>query len=352
MKPGCPYAGLPRSAYWRTAVGAADRGALVPQVGGAELFGPRTRIASAGSCFAQNMARELKAAGFAYFETESGPAWFDEQSRATMGYGLYSARFGNVYTAAQLRQLLERCLGESDFAEPAWQEGGRFHDPFRPTVQPGGFASLDALEEDRARHLAAVRTLFEQLEVFVFTLGLTEGWRSRTTGAVFPICPGCEVGTFDASLHEFVNFPVSAVVADLDAFLARFRALNPAAQVVLTVSPVPLAATYAGRHVLEATTYSKSVLRVAAEEARLRHDNVHYFASYEIVTGLGRPDYFEADRRGVAPEAVAHVMDAFFSLYANEEGRRLASERRVSPSAAPLVCDEDALAEAQAVRVS
>ena len=43
--------------------------------------------------------------------------------------------------------------------------------------------------------------------------------------------------------------------------------MNPKARLVLTVSPVPLAATASGSHVLPATIYSKSVLRAAAQES-------------------------------------------------------------------------------------
>src|SRR3546814_18373073 len=50
----------------------------------------------------------------------------------------------------------------------------------------------------------------------------------------------------------------------MEQFLKRLKAINPRVKVVLTVSPVPLIATYEPAHVLCATTYSKSVLRVAA----------------------------------------------------------------------------------------
>ena len=90
--------------------------------------------------------------------------------------------------------------------------------------------------------------------------------------------------------------------------------INPGVRVILTVSPVPLVATAEPNHVLAATTYSKSVLRVAAEAAARRHSEVRYFPSYEIVTGPQAPkDFFEADRRSVSSAAVAAVMDAFLS---------------------------------------
>ena len=169
------------------------------------------------------------------------------------------------------------------------------------------------MRADRKQHLAAVRRMFEELEVFIFTLGLTECWRSREDGAVFPLCPGVEGGTFDPARHEFYNQTVSDVVDDLSAFSEALSTINPRVKVVLTVSPVPLIATAEpDAHVLSATTYSKSVLRVAAETVRQRFENVEYFPSYEIITGaFNRGAYYAADLRNVVQEGVSHVMRLF-----------------------------------------
>ena len=50
--------------------------------------------------------------------------------------------------------------------------------------------SVEELTEDRSRHLAAVRQMFETLDVFVFTLGLTESWEHVPDGAALPLAPG------------------------------------------------------------------------------------------------------------------------------------------------------------------
>ena len=82
---------------------------------------------------------------------------------------------------------------------------------------------------------------------------------------------------------------------------------------MLTVSPVPLMATAEPEaHVLSATTYSKSVLRVAAEVLRKQFDHVHSFPSYEIITGnFNRGRYYAEDLRSVTEEGVSHVMRLF-----------------------------------------
>src|SRR5206468_1674765 len=112
-------------------------------------------------------------------------------------------------------------------------------------------------------------------------------------------------GEMDFDTYQFINFSVHDVIADLNRFLDQLRDVNPEAKVILTVSPVPLVATYEDRHVLQATTYSKAVLRVSAETIRTENQNVDYFPSYEIITGqFNRGRYFEDDLRSVKPEGV------------------------------------------------
>ena len=335
--PRHPYADLPDTAYWRRAVGAAAPGALDPVVAAPFQIGARTKVAAAGSCFAQHIGRYLKAAGCAALVTEAAHPVMTEAAARALNYGIYTARTGNIYTARQLLQLIERAYGRFSPREDIWDEGGGvFLDPFRPTIQPGGFASRREYDIDRARHFAAVREAFETLDVFVFTLGLTEAWRARADGAVFPVCPGVSGGRFSAEAHEFVNFGVAEVVDDLAAFLRALRAVNPAAKVILTVSPVPLAATAEPQHVLTSTVYSKSVLRVAAEMTVKAHENVAYFPSYEIVTSGFAGDYFAADRRSVTEAGVAHVMRVFADHYLKGSAAGGAFAEIVRKAAAPV----------------
>jgi hypothetical protein len=48
--------------------------------------------------------------------------------------------------------------------------------------------------------------MFEKLDVFTFTLGLTEAWRNRNDGAVFPLPPGVSGGEMNDQRYEFINF--------------------------------------------------------------------------------------------------------------------------------------------------
>lgn len=332
-----PYRHLPDKAFWKRSVGTVERESVDP-VG---RFGVRiardTKVATAGSCFAQHIARHLRQSGYHYYIAEPGHPLLPHTVRQRAGYGLFSARYGNIYTARQLVQTFDRAFARFAPAEPAWlDKDGAIADPLRPTAQPGGFVSLDEMLADRRQHLAAVRRMFETLDVFVFTLGLTECWRSRADGAVFPVCPGVEAGQFDAESHEFYNQPVQDVIADMTRFTEQLARVNPKAQIILTVSPVPLAATaQPGAHVLSATTYSKSVLRVAAEVLTQQFSHVHYFPSYEIITGAyARGAYFADDLRSVLEDGVSHVMRLFL---AHATAGEAATAAAVNSTAAPAL---------------
>lgn len=317
-----PYSNAQDHRMWRRAVSSVSIDQVDPYVRAPFGIEPTTKIATAGSCFAQHIAKALERSGYVYHVTERAPDNLPAEEAEARNFGTFSARYGNIYTARQLVQMIQRAYGEFAPEESAWTRAdGKFVDPFRPQVEPNGFATVADLEQSRDAHLAAVREMVETSDVFVFTLGLTEGWRSRSDGAVFPLAPGTAAGTYDEDRYEFVNFRVDEVIADVDSAIAMMRSRNPMLRFIITVSPVPLIATCElDTHVLTATTYSKSVLRVAAEEASRRHGGVAYFPSYEIITGnYNRGVYFSEDLRDVKMAGVEHVMRLFFRHFAIDQ---------------------------------
>lgn len=280
------------------------------------------RVATAGSCFASNLVPWLRKSGVAYLRSnESHPAFVDFPDY--LGYDDFSAAYGNVYTARHLLQLLQRALGKFAPSEDRWHSNGVVIDPFRPGLR---FPARDDEEFDilTRQHLEATRQIFAQATVFVFTLGLTEAWVSAVDGAAYPACPGTVAGAFDETRHVFHNFTAEEVKSDLVAFVTLLRSFNPKVRIIFTVSPVPLVATATDQHVLLATTYSKSVLRVAAQEVCNLLADVFYFPAYEIITGPQAPlEYYAANRREVTEAGVEAVMHALFAhMSPTHEGER------------------------------
>ncbi|WP_331728219.1 GSCFA domain-containing protein [Streptomyces sp. NBC_01176] len=333
-----PYTGLPARSFWRTAVAEADpaeAGDLwTPKFG----IGQDEPVITAGSCFARHIGPALLQEGMHWYDAEPAPAGLTREQRQARGYGSFSFRTGNIHTAAALRQWFAWALTEERPPDEVWHdEDGRCHDPYRPTVEPDGYASPEEVLLARQATLAAIRRALSEAGVLVFTLGLTEAWQDTVHGTVLPMCPGTVRGTFDPSRHVLVNHTAAQAHDDLAAAVALARAANPGLKTVLTVSPVPLTATATGRHALVATTYSKSVLRAAAGQLADRLDHVDYFPSYEIVTGHPyRAASYESNLRTVSADGVAFVMRHFFQAL---HGRT--SPRQPAARSQPTVIGED-----------
>ena len=341
-----PYDDIPARQRWSHFAKQSEPAFYEASAGARFSIGRHEAIASAGSCFAGRLAEALRRSEQPYIVTESAPSWISAERAAAYGYLPFSARYGLVYSATQLAQLFDRAHGRFDPAERAWKRDGRFVDPFRPRTAPDGYGSERELEADRIGHFAAIRRALASCDVFFFTAGLTETWRDVRDGAVFPYCPGLAGGVFDAARYRFVNAGVAENVESLDYFVRSLRAVNPSVRVLLSVSPVPIGATLEPRDVASASTYSKSVLRVAVEEIVRAHAFVDYFPSYEYVSqsfyGL---DPFTSDRRHLKPEIVERVVDLFRQTYLTESAYGSTSgQREDAAGEPPLPCDEDIFA--------
>lgn len=347
-----PYDNLPDTAYWRTAVG--QRSPLDPGLLYTAKFPIRkkTAIVTAGSCFAQHIGRHLRQAGCHVLDAEPSPAKLPDDLLNRFGYGLYSARYGNIYTARQLLQLWEEATGKFTPAEPVWQKNGRFYDAFRPSVEPDGLPTVELVRLHRAEHLAAVKRAFTAANVFVFTFGLTEAWIHKASGTVYPTAPGTIAGDHDPAVFQFKNYTYPEIIADFRTFRRQMMALKPTGmRFVITVSPVPLTATASGQHVEVATAHSKATLRAVCGELAATCPNVDYFPSYEIITSVNnRGIYFEPNKRSVNKEGVTAAMSMFLRAHGFADAARPAVGARPDDDADhdasnDVICEE-ALLEA------
>lgn len=338
-----PYKAQPEKAFWKASVGVRHYADF------AHLWQPMPlqksdKIATAGSCFAQHIGNNLALRGAAFMDMEPAPPIFASEAEARRwGYGVFSCRYGNIYTSRQLIQLFDEAHGQRTPKEVVWQKNGRFFDALRPGIDPIGQERAEDVIALRQLHLGAVKRMFAELDVFVFTMGLTEGWELVADGTMFPVAPGTTAGEYRAEDYRFHNLRAAEIRDDMLAFWTRLRSVNPKARMLLTVSPVPLAATATAQHVLVATSYSKSVLRAVAGELAEDTPDIFYFPSYEIIsTHPYRGTFFEPDLRNVNLHGVNHVMSHFFSGALAAEFSFAASPPQAHKEI-ELICDEAAL---------
>jgi hypothetical protein len=311
-----PYSQLPDRAFWKRSVSNTAWRDLQLAAPSKFPLNASTKVATAGSCFAQHITRHLNAAGTGIYITESAHPLVAQFGGEVDSYRLFSARYGNIYSARQCLEMFNQAFGRAPVILDLVEQDGRFYDLLRPNAIPNGFATWDQARADRLFHLRCVKTLFETADVFVFTLGLTETWHNLEGRYTYPVCPGTARGSYDPRLHLFRNFSYPEVLADLEALVSGLAGVNAALKVILTVSPVPLVATNTDKNVLIASSYSKSILRAACGYIDSLYDHVQYFPSFEIVSSAASfGQYLASDLREVSERGVAHVMQTFFSTF-------------------------------------
>jgi hypothetical protein len=275
-----------------------------------DLIDRHTPVGSAGSCFAMEIAHRLQHEGYNYVITEP-------DANPKNGYSNSCARWGTIFNVPCFRQLVEKAFGERTLPRILWsmRKNGKIElrDPFREEII---FDSVEQYEADYARHLAAAREALLAVDVFVITLGVNEVWYLRADGTVFSRNPW----RLSSSLVERRVLTVEDNVRELERMLTLWRHHNPRLKLIVSVSPVPMLATFRGAdmHVAAATCHSKSTLRLAAEAFAQRQRDVYYFPSFEKVMYCTR-DPWDRDQRHVARHTVDGVMRLFDTMFVRRQ---------------------------------
>lgn len=149
------------------------------------------------------------------------------------------------------------------------------------------------------RRRGAIRAAYRQMadsKVIIITLGLTECWFDKETNLYLNTSPR---RAFIREFPERFELRVLDYRETADFLHRIFNAIKQYGRsdvrVVLTVSPVPLQATYRKLDVAVANMYSKSVLRAAAEEVVSSYSFADYFPSFESVLLSNRDLVWEDD---------------------------------------------------------
>jgi hypothetical protein len=268
----------------------------------------KDQVLTFGSCFAAHLRRVLVDTGFAA-------------------------------EAIQLKAGLNTTFALRDFV--TWcctgrQLSGSYHYERNSEGQIADW--LPSFEHDLyRRHIASAAVL-------VFVVGLAEVWEDALTGGVF--WQGVPSAIFDERRHRHRVSTVAENVANLEALVAAVREVNPSAQIVLALSPVPLHATHRPFSCVTADAVSKAVLRLALDEVVGRGlPGVWYWPSFEMVRSIGmhaHGAFFGDDGvvRHPSDHVVSDIVDCFVrcyyeaSAYERFRERRAARERQLGPGLA------------------
>lgn len=130
------------------------------------------------------------------------------------------------------------------------------------------------------------REVFAGIDGLVLTVGLAEVWYDTTTGGVF--WRGVPKSIYNPEIHKCRISTVEENTENLARIVELIHGVRPGLPIVVTLSPVPLRATFEPMSCFAADCISKSTLRVAIDGLMRRQlPNVVYWPSFEIVRWLG-----------------------------------------------------------------
>ncbi len=272
------------------------------------MLEPGQRIFTIGSCFARGIERTLANRGF---DIPTLTLQVDKT-----GWSGDPTTILNNYVPPAIAPQIRWAFGLEEFVldrHAIEVAAGRYIDPqltlgFRPVPAEALIRRRDDISAIY-RHLASSH-------VVLITLGLIEAWFDNRSGLYINCPPPKGIVRTDPSrfeLHVLDYEDVTRSLADLVDLLGQVCPRDH--RIILTVSPVPLQATFTSSDVAVANCYSKSVLRAAVEPFVADHPHIEYFPSYESVVLTDRSIAFVDDQVHIQTSMVRFNVDRMINRY-------------------------------------
>lgn len=266
-------------------------------------------VTAFGSCFAARLSQWLMQQQYSTGERLA----FLKHGADLNIFDSHVIRFGEgMVNTFALRQQFEWALEQASFAEDLW---------FGSHGELAGYS-------DEAR--AVTSELFMRSDVFIITLGLSEVWCNKQTGDVF--WRAIPVERFNPAVHGFRVSSVAENYDNLERIRTIIRKHRPSAAIVITLSPIPLVATFRPVSCLTANSVSKAILRVAVDELLRAHpddERLFYWPSYEMVKEYAEDPYLD-DNRHPRPEIIELIMRTFATHYLVDPYSSQEMDRRIT----------------------
>lgn len=255
-----------------------------------------TRITAFGSCFAANISKWL---GQRNYRVSIDDPDAQEAYVVSTGEGMVNSFV--------IRQQFEWAWEGREFEEDLWR---------------GYDKTVYGYDESIRQQ---TKTLFDNTDVFILTFGLSEVWYDAETENVFWRTVPKE--HYDPERHLFRVSSVEENRENIEAIYQLIRKHRPDAKIIVTLSPVPLIATFRDNSCITSNSVSKSILRVAIDDVVRKHKDdgvLHYWPSYELVTDVFRSPLKE-DRRHISRNVLDYIMTQFEHSWCVNDGGELPS---------------------------
>lgn len=239
-----------------------------------------TSFFTMGSCFARNLGRALNQSGYTSHHLEIAE--------------YINTTFAN---RAFIDWLSEKC------GDPVI--GARIE-----ALLPGKWSKTDML------------CVLANSGVFILTLGVAGAFFDRATGAFVLPRPSALNSRVLAERYRFRTTTVQENIDNVLYLIAFVRRVAPAIKIVVTVSPVPMLASFEFESAVQADCLSKSTMRLVAHEVVNNSglENTLYWPSFEIFRwgGSNASAFYAADDGAawhVSEDKVAATVEAFVKMF-------------------------------------
>ena len=265
-----------------------------------KIFKNTTKIASIGTCFARNIKDYLIKNNYQYMVLAEGPCTKHS-----------SARFDRVFNTSCLLQELNR--SKNRFKEPyLWELSHNkkkiLLNPFRKNLC---YDNKKEFEDEIAEHQLNVKKIVNSCDILILTVGQSEIVRCKKSNFVFAQVPPAEI--YDKELHSYETLNEKQNLENLSQIVEILKK-NTNLKVILTVSPIPLRATFRkDSDSIQSNFENKFALIKVAKKIASLNFNVSYFPSFEMVYSLRDP--FLDDARHLKEKVINYVMSKFVRKY-------------------------------------
>ncbi|GAA5181682.1 hypothetical protein GCM10025771_29160 [Niveibacterium umoris] len=290
------------NARWKNFAARALDGAIMAEAHDPVRMHPDDRVFCMGSCFAKNIELRLLDAGL-----------------TVLSHPRFAPKDGSPFTPLPNIFNIQSVLNELSWAfdvAPHPPEANFVNDDEGFCYDPHSTIDLFRCKpEDARKRRAGVTANMRRLascDVLILTLGLVEVWFDNKTGTYLNATLPQRLLTREPGRYELRVLDYQAVRDGLEKALALLRQFGkPDLELVISVSPVPLAATFRPIDVVIANNYSKATQVAAVLDFVGQNPGVHYVPSFETVTMSARRFVWEEDLRHVTPDIVARITQRF-----------------------------------------
>jgi len=266
------------------------------------------KVFSIGSCFAREIEDVLQSKGVDVLTKglNIDSEYYTTKARPNAALNKYS-------THSIESEVIPAILGEDMPDDGIVKiEDGLYFDPRASHIKPN---SKEVILDIR-RKIRAVNQKVIEADLIFITLGQNECWYDQDRGIFLNAAPPPQ------AMRKYkdrwlVSFPDCA--ENMESIKKTMKCIlehsKKETKIILTVSPIPMGVTLDKADVILSNMYSKSVLRVCAQEVASGNANIDYFPSYEMAMCTPRSLVWERDEAHIKKSMVANITHEFLERY-------------------------------------